>query len=106
MSFAKLYNSNSFDDWYSLALSLKDTLTDDQKEIVKITGNIDNATVRFVLQNEWRHNTSFRELMRKEREYYNFIIVFSLLDVLIDAGIEPKQNVNTHNFIDQVSLGH
>ncbi len=85
-------------------------LTDDQKEIIKLTNSRRIYMFQSYVQNRWRLDKTFRDTLNEDyrsgAKRYKELVESSLLNYLIESGIEPKRNYNTRNFIEQVNRGH
>jgi hypothetical protein len=103
---------SSIEKWINYANTVTDaySLTDDQKEIIKLTNNRRIAIFQFYIQNKWRLDKEFRLSLNSDYRNgvlrYRELVESSLVNYLIESGLEPKESYYTRNFIDQVNKGH
>lgn len=88
------------DLWYQC--SLQATLTIDQNEMLKLIGDTKLGRFRFMMQNLWRTNQQFRNLIITPA--FKELAEESLISILIKSGLPPKININEQNYVNFIKV--
>lgn len=85
--------------WFKVSKTRK--LTPDDTEMAKIVGDHDKFIFQRYIQHLWQMKYEYLPLLI-ESPHFELIKEVSLLNIIIAAGIKPKDKINPCNYITQV----